>query len=107
LGAVFWFFPGTISNKIVSANAPEKALLQFREVQLIAITVLGLYLLAHALTEIAYLVTTAVSFYRQNPDMSLAPMLGRAAATAMELFVGGTFCIGAKGLARLIERMRQ
>jgi hypothetical protein len=107
LGAVFWLFPGTIANRIVSASASDGAPLQFREFQLIAITVLGLYLLAHALTEIAYLDTTAVSFYRQNPEMPLTPMFGRVAAVAMEFLVGATFCIGGKGLARLIERMRQ
>lgn len=107
LGAAFWFFPGTIANKIVSAGADDDPPLQPREFQLIAVTILGLYLVAHALTDIAYTVAFAIPFYRQSPDMPLTPIFGRVAAAVTELVIGATFCIGGKGIVRIIERMRE
>jgi hypothetical protein len=106
LGAAFWFFPGSIANRIVSGGTSEDSSVQLREFQLIAITVLGLYLVANALADAVYLATATISYYRQSPDMTFGPILGRVAACAAELAIGAAFCIGTKGIVRIIERMR-
>src|ERR1039457_449040 len=47
LGACFWLFPGTIANKIVTANPGTFESSGLSAILLVAIAVLGLFLMAH------------------------------------------------------------
>jgi hypothetical protein len=105
LGAAFWFFPGTIANKIVAGpTMPEAS--DFKELQLVALAVVGVYLIAQALTECAYLAATVIAVSRESPDVPLTPLAGRAAAAIAELMIGVGICLGRAGISALIHRMR-
>lgn len=105
LGAIFWFFPGTITNKIVAGTlSSSKA--DFREIQLIALAVLGVYLMAQSLIELAQAVATATALSRYNPDASLAPLVPRSLGAAAGLALGFAICLGRAGISAQIDRMR-
>jgi hypothetical protein len=108
LGGVLWFFPGKVANRIVSGpvNLVEPA--DTRRLELIALALLGLLLLVTAFVDVVLNVVYLIAFQRENPDASFIPaaVLARFAAALLQIGIGGAFCIGARGVWRLIERLR-
>lgn len=103
-------FPALIiANKIVSAGSGAGQPFELREVQVVAVTVLALYLVARGITDLVYHIATIVYLQRQNPELTFIPasVIGGVASAATEVIVGAILCIGAKGALRIIERMRQ
>src|SRR5258706_15047987 len=49
VGLVFWFFPGTLTNKIVSGAPSDSVVADVRPIEQVALTILGVYLVAHAI----------------------------------------------------------
>jgi hypothetical protein len=109
LGLVLWFFPGTVANRIVSSAATESAVVDIRPIELVALTILGVYLLAHGLVGAVRDTVLLIVMHRQNADLTVVPasVMAHIAATAVELVIGAGLCIGAKGVSRVIERLRR
>jgi hypothetical protein len=108
IGLALWFFPGTVANKIVSPS-PESAIADSRAIELVALTVLGVYLVADGLVGATRDVAIVILANRQDASSSLLPtsVVAHIAATVVQLLVGSGLCIGAKGVLRVIERLRQ
>ena len=107
LGLLLWLFPGTIANKIVTGPPAPGGETNARSVELIALTVLGLFLVARGLMDGVRDVAFIVVAQRQAPDAMLPPaILAHMAAALAELVIGVGLCIGAPGISRVIARMR-
>src|SRR5690242_20387974 len=50
VGTLLWFFPGSVTNRIVSGTPAAGSGADFRPLELVALTVLGVYLVASAIT---------------------------------------------------------
>jgi uncharacterized membrane protein (UPF0136 family) len=109
VGALLWFFPGTITNRIVSGAPASHGPIDFRPLELIALSVLGIYLLTGGLIGLVRDVVIVIVMSRQasGPDLIPASVVAHAAATIAELAIGATLCVGAKGISRMVERWRQ
>jgi hypothetical protein len=109
LGMFLWFFPGTVANKIVSGTTGDAVSADVRPIELAALTILGVYLLTTGFVDAVRDVVFLVILYRQDPGLALIPAsaISRIAATVAELLIGAGLCIGAKGVSRVIERLRQ
>ena len=109
LGLVLWFFPGTVANRIVAGAPAADSPVDFRPLELVALTVLGIYLLAHGLIDAVRDAVLVVVMHRQNQDLALIPasIFGHVAAAIAQLLIGAALCIGAKGVSRVIEGLRR
>lgn len=108
-GLILWFFPGTLTNKIVSSASPDSAPTDSRPIELVALTILGVYLMAHGIIGAVRDIVFVIVSSRQTYDLAAVPasIIAHAAATGAELLMGLGLCIGAKGIARVIARLRQ
>ena len=108
IGLLLWFFPGTITNRIVSGAPLAGSPADFRPLELVALTVLGIYLVADGIIGATRDVAFVIAVNRQNPSELLpASIIGHIAATAVKLAIGVVLCVGAKGVSRAVERSRQ
>jgi hypothetical protein len=105
LGVALWFFPGAISNKIVSASEAKASNDDLMGLQAIAIATLGLYLVAHGVADLAYHVVTTIQLQRQNPGYDFIPatVLGGTVAAVAQVIIGALFAGGSRGLASRIR----
>jgi hypothetical protein len=108
LGICLWFFPGTIANKIVApaAGVPEPSGLD--AILVLSVAVLGLYLMAHGTVDLIYHLATIVRLRQLNQDVIPIPptVFAGAIASAVEIAIGLAFCIGRRGIGRLIQKAR-
>src|SRR5476651_1708503 len=90
LGACFWFFPGTIANKIVVADPSSSEPIELHAILMIAIAVLGLFLIAHGTTNLVYHIASLVQLQRLEPGIPFIPptMFAGAIANAVEVIIG-------------------
>jgi hypothetical protein len=109
LGLVLWFFPGTVANKIVSSAPADPMGADVRPIELVALTILGVYLVTSGLIGAVRDIVLVIFMYHQNENLALIPasVIAHIAATVMELLIGVSLCIGAKGVSRVIEGLRR
>jgi hypothetical protein len=109
IGLVLWFFPGTVTNKIVSDVAADQPLVDSHALQLVALTIVGVYLVADGLVGAARDVVLLIFMQRQNENSAAIPasVIAHVGATVAKLVIGASLCIGAKGVSRIIERLRR
>ena len=109
IGFVLWFFPGTVTNKIVSTAPSDSTVFDVRPIELVALTILGVYLGTHALIGLIRDITFLVVENRQTNGLVTTPasVIAHLVAAVAELVIGVGLCIGARGVARVIERLRQ
>lgn len=109
LGLALWFFPGTVANRIVSGAPADSVVGDVRPIELVALTVLGVYLVAHGFIGAVRDVVLLVVMHRQNANLAPVPasIIAHTAATIVELLIGFGLCIGARGVSRVIERLRR
>lgn len=108
LGLLLWFFPATVVNKIVSGEKLSRERFGAPELERVALTVVGTWLVAYGIADLIYTVSTMIVVQRAYTDMP-APLeryvpgiLTCIAKAAM----GFGLAFGAKGIARLISRVR-
>ena len=108
-GLVLWYFPGTVTNRIVSGPAAGGATRDFRPVEIVALTVLGVYLVAHGLVDAVRDTVILIVLNRQDSTAALLPasIVGRMAGTLAELLIGATLCVGSRRVVDAIERLRR
>ena len=104
IGLVLWFFPGTVANKVVS-GAPADV--DLAPIELVALTILGLYLVTDGIIAAVRSVVLLIFMSRQDLGPIPVSVLANIAATAAELLIGFCLCIGAKGVARVLEGWRR
>ena len=108
LGVGLWLFPGTVANRIVSGAPTNPVIVDGRPIELVALTIVGVYLVADGLIGAVRDAVLLIVMHRQNEVAPLLPasVIAHIAATVAELLIGATLCIGAKGVSRVIERLR-
>ena len=109
LGLFFWFFPGTVVNKVIASDGAEPPVADMRPLELVALTILGVYLFTDGLIGVVRDVVLLIAMHRQDPGLSLIPasLVGHIAAIAAELVIGAGLCLGARGVSRVIEKLRR
>jgi len=109
VGLLLWFFPGTLTNKIVSSAPSDPGVADVRPIEQVALTILGVYLGVHAIIGGARDVILFVVVNRQNGNLGAVPasVIAHAGATVVEAVIGAILCIGARGVSRIIERLRR
>ncbi len=108
IGLLLWFFPGTITNRIVSGASPTASVADFRPLELVAFTVLGIYLVAGGIIGLVRDVVVVIVVHRENADSSLIPssIVAHTAATVAQLVIGAGLSLGANGVSKIVERLR-
>src|ERR1700687_2631137 len=104
LGVVLWFFPGSITNKIISGSRTSESL-GIVEVETVALTVIGVYLAIHGVVDTVYHVTTLIQFHRLYPGVNLTPAitLGGLVAALTQIVLGAVLALRAKGVVRMLK----
>ena len=105
VGALLWFFPATISNKIVSGKKLSDSGFGVRQFEQVALTLLGVWLVAYG---IADLVSNLVWVARVEKEFTVLPprVYAGAFAAAAKVVIGFAIAVGAGGIARLLKRLR-
>jgi hypothetical protein len=101
LGLVLWFFPGKVANKII-ASSENSAPMAIAGVERVAVTVLGLYLAAWGISDLAY--QLGLLFRLEENRSAVIP--GGLAALA-EIVVGGVLSLGARRVVSLLRGPRE
>jgi len=109
--AIFlWFFPLAVATKLIPdvGNASVQAPMGAEELEVVAYSVVGLWVLTAALPDALY---WAVLYYRAKADPAMSPNLPPASIAAMlltggKLVLGIWLMLGSRGLVGLIRRIR-
>ena len=108
LGLLLWFFPKTVTNSIVSGEKLSGERFGSADLERIALTVLGAWLVAYGLADLIYSVSTLI--FQQREYAERAPPLSRylpgIVTSGAKVAIGIGLAIGANGIARLINRIR-
>src|SRR4051812_24485584 len=102
IGLLLWLFPGTLTNRIVSSAPSDLGVADVRPIEQVALTILGIYLLAHAIIGGARDVILFIVVNRQNGSLGAVPasVIAHAGAAVVEAVIGAVLCIGAAGVSR-------
>jgi hypothetical protein len=108
LGLLLWFFPATVTNKIVSGEKLSGERFGAVDLERVALTVVGAWLFAYGIADLIYTVTSMVVLQVAYADQSpqLTRYLPGIITSAAKAALGLGLAIGAKGVARLINRVR-
>ncbi len=108
LGLLLWFFPATVTNKIVSGQKLSGQRFGARDLERVALTVVGAWLVAYGVADLTYSVSSMVVLQRENAEQ--APPLSRyfpgVVTSVAKIAFGIGLAFGAKGIARIIDRVR-
>lgn len=110
VAAALWFFPLTLARKLLPVGREPKEALgaPAQEVEVIAFTVLGLWLLAKAISDASYWLILAWQMQRAPyEDMTWsAENIASVATTVVELAIALGLLLGTRGLQRMLHRLR-
>jgi len=108
LGLLLWFFPARVTNKIVSGVKLSGARFGSVELERVALTVVGAWLVAYGIADLIYSISTLIFVQREYAQQS--PPLTRywpgIVTSVAKVFIGVGLAVGAKGISRLIARVR-
>jgi len=108
LGLLLWFFPATVVNKIVSGEKLSSERFGAPDLERVALTVVGAWLVAYGVADLIYGISTMVVVQREYAEQS--PPLSRyfpgMIASVAKVAIGLGLAFGAKAIARLINRVR-
>ncbi len=107
---LLWIFPLTIAAKLLprSRRTESAGALSATEIQAVAFSILGLWVLTTAVPDIFYWITYVYVMKNGGVDNSaFSPNLsGRIGATVVELVIGIWLLFGARGLTGLLRLAR-
>lgn len=108
LAALLLFkFPGLISRKLLGGSHETTNHEGREDIEIIAFTVLGLWVLSRAIPDIFYWVTFSYKIYAVRTSPALAPdQIGNIVGTVVELAIGGWLVFGANGLKGILRSLR-
>lgn len=106
LGGLLWFFPGTLTNTFVKgesqANGKGETL---EKLEIVAVSVLGLYLLFKAISDLTYhisLISITGGLRPSTPVDQVALVI----STILEFILAAILLLKAKGIVYLLTRLR-
>ena len=106
-----WKFPLTVTRKLIPFEKhidTESQQVSYEQIQLVAFTVLGLYLLFNVVSDIIYWSTILfISFRDSNIPVEISiDQKGQMVATVIELIFVLFLLLGSKGIIKLLHRLR-
>jgi hypothetical protein len=109
IGVVLWLFPGTVANKIVSSAPSGSPAADTHAIEIAALTVLGVYLMCHAVIGLTRDITFLIVETRRSDALSVTPVsvITHLVSTGVEFLIGFGLCIGSRGVSRVIEKLRR
>lgn len=108
LGLLFWFFPATITNKMVSGEKLTEAQFGLREVEGVALTVVGVSIVAYGLADFIHAATVAYFMHAQHPEVTPLPadMYAEIVFPVAKIAIGTGVVVGARGIGSFVARLR-
>ena len=108
IAALLWFFPLTVARKLLPVmRTPAPSLSIGGDVMPVALTVMGLWVLATSLSDFVYWLTLLLYASHSTIPVEFPPeQKARIASTVIELGIGIWLVFGAKGLGSLLLRLR-
>lgn len=110
IAILLWRFPLTVASKLIpKIKTSEKPRpLGEMELQVVAFSILGLWVLASAIPHIFYWITYVYRIKNVGfGNIELTPQnIGGIVSTVVELVLGVWLLLGAKGLVGIIRRLR-
>jgi len=108
LGLALWFFPAKVTNKIVSGDKLSGERFGAPELERVALTVIGAWLVAYGIADLIYGISTVVVLQREYAERGpqLSQYLPGFIASIAKVALGLGLALGAKGIARFIGRVR-
>jgi hypothetical protein len=108
LGLLLWFFPATITNKIVSGAKLSGDRFGAADLERVALTVVGLWLIAYGIADLIYSFSLLIFTQREYAERSppLTRYLPGIVTSAAKVVIGAGIAVGAKGIARVLTRAR-
>lgn len=106
-----WFFPLSVTNKLLSfkkKDEVEDQTVSYEQIQFVAFTILGIYLLFHVVSDIVYwAVIFTVSMRDSNIPVEISlDQKGQMFATVIEFIFVIYLLLGANGIIKLFHRLR-
>lgn len=107
---LLWMFPLTIARKLLPKVKPDqpKESLQLQDIEIVASTILGLWVLSDAIPETFKWVTVlyATTHIEHTHFFSTPYEMGAIVAAVMELIIGLWLTLGSKGVFGFVRRLR-
>lgn len=111
LGLILWFFPAKVTNKIVFGEKLAGERFGVRDFERVALTVVGTWLVVYGIADLIYTISSMVvteRIYREytNAESPLRQYVPGIITNAAKVVLGVGLALGAKGIARLMDRAR-
>lgn len=109
VAALLWFFPLTVARKLLPVMKEPRPLVDpgSRTALELALTAIGFWVLAMAIVDMTYWITYLFHTSRQPYPIEFgSENWANAAATVVELLLGGWLVFGSRGLAAFVTRLR-
>ena len=108
LGLLLWFFPATITNKIVSGDKLSGDRFGATDLERVALTVVGAWLLAYGVADLIYSISSLIFAQREYAERfpSVSRYMPGIITSIAKVAIGGGLAVGAKGISRVIKRAR-
>jgi hypothetical protein len=108
LGLLFWFFPATVTNKMVSGEKLARAQFGLREFERVALTVVGVSIVAYGFADLIHAVALAYFVHSQHPEVTPLPadLYAGIVFPAAKIAIGAGVAVGARGIGKLLARLR-
>ena len=108
LGLLFWFFPATVTNKIVSGEKLADAQFGLREFERVALTVVGVSIVAYGLADFIHAVAQAYFVRIQHPEVTPLPahLYAGIVFPAAKIAIGAGLAVGARAIGKFVARVQ-
>ena len=108
LALLFWFFPATLTNKMVSGEKVAEAQFGLREFEHLALTVLGVSIVAYGVADFIHAATLAFFVHNQHPEVTPLPadLYAGMVFPAAKIAIGAGLAIGAKRIGQFVARLQ-
>ena len=110
IAVLLWYFPVTIARKLLPVMRDSGPALSAspHQVQEVAFSILGFWVLASAVSDATYWVSLAVfTIGSVTPGIEFDPSTkGAMLATALDIAIGFALLLGARGIVGAIHRLR-
>jgi hypothetical protein len=108
LALLLWFLPLTVAHKLLPVMPPDEARSKAgaAEYQAVALSVLGMWVLAEQLPTLLYWVGVAVYVHGEEANVLTAREYGKIASTVAGLGIGFWLLFGARGIVGVLRSVR-
>jgi hypothetical protein len=108
LGLLFWFFPATVTNKMVSGEKLAGAQFGLREFERVALTIVGVSIVAYGLADFIHAVAVAYFLHNQHPEVTPLPsdIYAGIVLPVAKIAIGAALAVGARGIGKFVARLQ-